>query len=162
VVTVSPPPERPTSLGFASGAAWFGLVSTALSVGGAVAIAAFDDVPSERITRGVWLGYTAAAVPIVALGSYITRKRAKLPGYKGLRVVGWLAYTGMLSNGAFMWYAAFQDAEQSWGLTVGLSALGLLALLPHSFEAYACGRQARIQRLLSRLTPTPSGFGLRF
>lgn len=154
-------PEKPQRRGFAQGAAWFGLLSAGLSVGGAVAIAVLDDLPSERISRGVWLGYNLVSLPIVALGSHLTRKHTKVPGYRGIRVLGWTAYGGALSNGVVQWTAAFRDYRQPWGLTIGAASLSALGLLSHAFDAYVCGRQARLKSLAG-FTPTADGFVLRF
>lgn len=153
------PPSSPR--GFATGAAWFGAISGALTLGGSIAIASMDDREHEPITRGVWLGYTALAVPLVAIGSYTTRKRARVEGYRGIRTLGWTSYVGALSNGAVQWYLVLTDAKPSPGFTVGLGIMGLMSFLPHAFDAYVVGRAARVKGLVS-VRPTPSGFAVRF
>lgn len=153
--------RRSPPRGFATGAAWFGAVSGALSLGGSIAIASLNDHESETITRGVWLGYTALAVPIVAVGSYTTRKRARVEGYRGIRTLGWTSYVGALGNGIAQWYLVFIDAKPSPGFTVGLGVLGLMSLFPHAFDAYVSGRAARAKGLAS-VVPTPGGLAVRF
>jgi hypothetical protein len=153
--------REPQTRGFAAGAAWFGAISGVLSLGGSIAIATLNDHEHETITRGLWLGYTALAVPVVAIGSYTTRKRARVEGYRGIRATGWTAYVGALSNGAAQWYLVFVDARPTPGFTVGVGVLGLMSFLPHAFDAYASGRAARAKGL-ARLMPAPSGFAVRF
>jgi hypothetical protein len=100
-------------------------------------------------------------VPVVALGSYTTRKRARVQGFRGLRALGWTGYTGALSNGAVQWYQVFANSRPSLGFTVGLGALSLFAFLPHAFEAFAVSRGARVKGL-GALRPTADGFVVRF
>jgi len=147
--------------GFAHGAAWFGAISGALSLGGSIAIASLNDREHEPITRGVWLGYTALTVPLVAIGSYTTRKRARVEGVSGLRLVGWSAYLGAVGNGAAQWYLVLVDARPTPGFTIGLGVLGLMSFLPHAFDAYVSGRAAR-SKGLARIMPTTNGLAVRF
>jgi hypothetical protein len=153
--------RAPPTRGFATGAAWFGVLSGALSLGGSIAIASLDDHAHETLMRGVWVGYTALALPIVAIGSYTTRKRARVEGVRGLRTVGWTAYMGALGNGIAQWYLVFMDARPSTGFTVGVGALSLMAFLPHAFDAYISGRAARAKGL-ARLSPGVNGLLVRF
>ncbi len=153
--------RRTPPRGSAPGAAWSGAVSGALSLGGSIAIASLNDHESETITRGVWVGFTALSVPIVAIGSYTTRKRARVEGYRGIRTLGWTSYVGALSNGIAQWYLVLIDAKPTPGFTVGVGALGLMAFLPHAFDAYVSGRAARTKGLAS-MRPTPNGFAVRF
>ncbi len=132
-----------------------------MALGGSIAIATLNEHDHEPITRGVWVGYTALAVPVVALGSYTTRKRARVEGFSGLRVVGWSAYLGAVGNGVAQWYLALVDARPTPGFTIGVGALGLMAFLPHAFDAYASGRAARA-KVLGRWRPTTNGVAVRF
>src|SRR5688572_3263505 len=66
------PPRDPG--GFARGAAIYGTISAALMFGGSIAIAAVDDLESERITRGVWVGMLTFSTPFIALGGWTARK----------------------------------------------------------------------------------------
>ncbi|MFT3921628.1 MAG: hypothetical protein QM778_03750 [Myxococcales bacterium] len=151
---VSPP------RGFARGAAWFGLLSGALTLAGSVTIASVHDQASEPITRGVWMGYTALALPVVALGSFTTRKRARVDGLKPLRGLGWTAYAGAVTNGAAQFYLVLNDSRPSAGFTVGLGVISLMAFLPHAFDAFVSYRSARSRGFA--LAPTSSGFVVRF
>jgi len=155
------PHEPSAPHGAARGAAWFGLVSGALTLGGSIAIASLNDHEHETITRGVLLGYTALALPVVALGSFTTRKRARVDGIKPLRAVGWTAYVGTVTNGAAQWYLVWRDVKPSAGFTVGLGILGLMSFLPHAFDAYFSYRGAR-SKGFARMSPTPSGLAVRF
>lgn len=154
---VPAPPARDPGA-FARGAAIYGLVSSALLFGGAIAIAAVSDVDSERITRGVWFGVAAFSPPFVALGAWTARKRTGVEGYKALRVLGFAAYSGVVGNGILQWYLAFQRESQPWGLTVGLGALSVVATLPEALDAHVSGRRARGRRY----GVSPGGFTLRF
>ena len=147
--------------GLARGAAWFGLLSGALSLGGSIAIASLNDREHEPITRGVWVGYTTLAVPLVAIGSYVTRKRARVEGVSGLRIMGWSAYLGAVSNGAAQWYLVLVDVRPTPGFTIGVGVIGLMSFLPHAFYAYVSGRAARSKRF-ARITPTTNGLAVRF
>jgi hypothetical protein len=152
--------RRPTR-GFARGAAWFGAVSAVLMLSGSIAIAAVDDPGSERITRGISLGYTALSVPLVALGSHTTRKRARVDGYRGIRILGWTGYAGALPQGVALWYGALRGIELPKVLTIGAGVMSLMAILPHAFDAYVASRRAR-NKGLARLVPGPQGFGVVF
>lgn len=153
--------ESRPARGFARGAAWMGLFAGVLSVAGSVGIAVVDHPESERITRGVWLGHLTLAVPVVAIGSLTSRKRARVQGLKGMRTLGWTAYTGVLGNGALQWYLVLTDSQPRPGVTIGLGAAALLAFLPHAFDAYVAGRASRLKGLAS-LRPTANGFAVHF
>src|SRR5689334_299150 len=62
-------PERDPGA-FAQGAGVFGVVAAGALLGGSIAIAAVDDLHSERVTRGIWLGALALSTPLVALGGW--------------------------------------------------------------------------------------------
>ncbi len=157
------PEERPRSPGYAQAAAWYGLVSGVLSVAGAVTIAQVDDFASEPITRGIWLGHLTLSVPVVAIGSLTSRKRAKVEGHRGSRALGWTVYSGVLSNGVLQWYQVLTDSNHPKpGLTIGIGVLSLFAFLPHAFDAYIAGRAVRVKGLSRRIAATPNGFALRF
>ena len=161
-VTLPKPRSARNPGSFAQGAAIFGTVSAGLLLGGAIAIAAVDDVESERITRGVWLGVASLSPPIIALGGWSARKRAKVQGYKSLRLLGWSSWSFAVANGILQGYEAFHDESQPWGLTVGLGALGVLATLPLSFDAFVCARRARMRGFLTSMRVSPFGLSARF
>lgn len=139
------PPTRRDPGGFARGAAIGGTVGAGLLLGGSVAIALVDDLESERITRGVWLGTLTLTAPIIALGAWTARRRAEVEGYKQLRWLGWTSWTFAVANGGLQWYQAFHDRSLSPGLTVGLGALGALSLLPLSLDAFVSARRATMR-----------------
>lgn len=142
---------------FAYAGALLGVVSAGLSIGGAIAIAAVDDVSSERVTRGLWLGQLALATPVVALSAYLARRGSDYQGYRGLRTLGWVAYGAAVSDGVLLWYSAFHDMRLPAGLTIAAGAIGVFAVLPHALDAFVSGRKAR-----RRLALAPSGLGVRF
>lgn len=148
---------------FAYTGATLGVVSSALVLGGAIAIHAVGNDPeSERITRGVWLGTLAVSTPLVALSAYVARKASGIEGYKGVRRLGWLAYALSVSDGALLWAGAFNGVPRSGLLTVGAGVLGVFALLPHALEAYYAGRSLRLRRFMQRLHGTSTGLSIRF
>jgi hypothetical protein len=134
------PPRDPGA--FARGAAIYGIVASGLLLGGAITIAAVDDVHSEHVTRGVWLGTVALSAPFVALGGWTARKRTGVKGYKGVRFLGFTSWTFGVANGILQWYEALHDESQPWGLTVALGADGVMATLPLSLDAFISGRRA--------------------
>jgi hypothetical protein len=145
---------------FARVAAFVGVVSAGLLLGGSIAIAVVDDPGSERVTRGVQLGFTALAAPLVAFGAYSARRgTARLEG-GSVRALGWAAYTVAIATGVAQWYDAFHDTQPSTGVTIALGALGALSVLPHAWDAYLCARYARIRTL--QLGLSPLGLSLRF
>jgi hypothetical protein len=149
------------SPGFARGASWFGLFGGALSLAGSFAIAFADDPDSERITRGISFSFNALAVPVVALGSWTTRRRARVKGHQASRQLGWTAYTGAITNSGAMWYLALQNDPPSVAYTLGIGFVSLLSFLPHAFDAYVTARAARL-RGVAGLSPGPGGFVYRF
>jgi hypothetical protein len=130
---------------FARGAGIYGAVTAGLLLGGAVAMAAAPDVESERITRGIWLGTLTLSVPFVALGGWTARHRADVEGFKQLRVLGWTSWVFGIANGILQWYGALHDDTQPWGLTVGLGAVGALAVLPLALDAVVSGQRASMR-----------------
>jgi hypothetical protein len=164
-VRAPPPPpivvssaRAPRAARFAHVAAIAGVVSAGLLLGGSVAIAVVDDPGSERVTRGVQLGFTALAAPCVAFAAYRARRGAFLSEGRRVRTLGWAAYAGAIALIVAQWYGAFHDAETSPGLTVAGGALGALSVLPQAWDAYLSARQARMRSL--RLSA--SGLTLRF
>jgi hypothetical protein len=147
---------------FARAAAIFGTVSAGILLGGSIAIAAVDDLPSERITRGVWLGVLTVSSPFVALGAYTARKRARVDGYKAVRLLGWTSWSFGLANGVLQWYEAFHGNSQPWGLTVGLGALGALATLPLAIDAFVSGRRASMRRYFHAVSLGPLAVRVQF
>lgn len=160
------PPAARVSLGqhsgrFARAASIVGVVSAGLLFGGSVAIGVADHRESERVTRGLQLGYTVVAAPFVALGAFSARRRAGiLGGRASLRTMGWIAYTAAVANGVAQWYGAFHDAPTSRGLTITGGVLAAMSLLPHAFDAYLCARHARLRDL--GLTFSGLGLSARF
>jgi hypothetical protein len=145
---------------FARVAAFVGVVSAGLLLGGSIAIAVVDDPGSERVTRGVQLGFTALAAPSVAFGAYRARRETgRLEGGR-VRALGWAAYTVAIATGVSQWYGAFHDTQASPGLTIALGALGAFSVLPHAWDAYLCARHARMRTL--QLGLSPFGLSLRF
>jgi hypothetical protein len=138
------------------------MVSAGLLFGGAVAIAAVDDLPSEKVTRGLWLGTVTLSSPFVALGAYTARKRARVDGFKGVRLLGWTSWSFAMANGIVQWVEAFRDQSQPWGLTVGLGALGAMATLPLALDAFVCARRATMRRFLGSVQLGPMALRVRF
>jgi hypothetical protein len=145
---------------FARTAAFVGVVSAGLLLGGSIAIAVVDDPGSERVTRGVQLGFTALAAPLVAFGAYSARRGTGRLGGGRVRALGWTAYTVAIATGVSQWYGTFHDMQASPGLTIAFGALGALSVLPHAWDAYLCARYARMRTL--RLGLSPFGLSLRF
>jgi len=153
-------PRAPEAGRFAHAAAITGVVSAVLLLGGAIAIAAVDDPDSERITRGVHLGLTALAPPLVALGAYSARRGSVVLEGRRVRGLGWAAYAGAIGGGVGQWYGAFHDTQASPALTITVGALGAIAVLAQAWDAYLCARHARLRSL--RLGFSPRGLALRF
>src|SRR5690606_2538147 len=103
---------------FAHAAALTGVVSAGLLLGGAIAIAAVDDLDSERVTRGVQLGFTALAAPFVAFGAYSARRGGAPLGGRRVHTVGWIAYGGAIALGVQQWYGALHGIRTPAGLSV--------------------------------------------
>ncbi|MET0283942.1 MAG: hypothetical protein ABW352_05710 [Polyangiales bacterium] len=156
------PPVDPRQR-FAYTGAVLGVVSAGLVLGSSVAIALVDDQPSERITRGVWLGYFTLSTGVVVLSSMLAHH--ELGGTsersKATRSVGWTAFALALADGAILWAGAFQRFENVDALTIGAGAIGACALLPFALDAYVAGRGLRARSLVS-LEPAPNGLRVRF
>lgn len=135
-----------------------GVVGAGLMLAGTLAIELADRPKSEDITRGVHLGFTALAVPLVAWASYAARNGEQADGTDALRLVGWGFYAGAIPLGVAQWYDALheQRVPALFGYLYG--SLALLSLLPHCFDAYLAARSARVPTLLV----TPGGVMARF
>ena len=142
------PPKVP---GYARAAGITGLVEGSLLLAGATTIAIVDRPSSEGVTRGLLFGGTVAAAPIVALGAYLTRRRARLSGSRtrSVRSFGWLAYGGALGASVLQWYGAFHGVSVSPGLTVLTGVLSCASVWSHAFDAYMTSRQAEAELSLS-------------
>jgi hypothetical protein len=135
-----------------------GLVGAGLMLSGTLAIELSNRPKSEDITRGVHLGFTALAAPLVAWASYSVRNREAVDGSAPMRALGWGFYAGAIALGVSQWYDALQTnhAPTAFGYLYG--ALALLSLLPQCFDAYLAARGARVPSLLV----TPAGVMARF
>ncbi|MDB4991632.1 MAG: hypothetical protein JWN04_6810 [Myxococcaceae bacterium] len=147
---------------FAYTGAVLGSVSAALVLGGAVAISLVDDLSSERVTRGVWLGYAAVSTPLVAFSVWLARRESGFEGYKALRALGWLSYACAMTDGALLLSNAFQHDESPRLLSISAGVFGALALLPHALEAVNAARSLRMRRIRTRLTATGTGVMVKF
>ena len=155
-------PRKRTRARFAHAGALLGVVSAGLVLGGSIAIAVVDDVPSERVTRGLWLGYVAVAPPLVAFSAWLARRESGHHGYRGLRRFGWVAYSSAIAHGIYQFYGALHDERTPRGLTVLGGSMAALALLPHALEAFMAGRHVRARRFGAHVAPTGTGFRVRF
>ncbi|MDB4971903.1 MAG: hypothetical protein JWN48_244 [Myxococcaceae bacterium] len=147
---------------FAYTGAVLGSSSAALVLGGSIGIALANDIPSERVSRGVWLGYVAVATPLVAMSSWLASRESGYQGFKAVRRVGWLAYGLAVSDGALLWSSAFRHVYSPRLLTIGAGVFGVFALLPHALDALNAARSLRSKRLQQRLHVTGTGLLLRF
>jgi hypothetical protein len=125
---------------------------------GTPAIELVDRPHSERVTRGIHLGFTALAAPLVALASYSVRRSDSGDGVPVLRALGWGFYAGAIALGVGQWYSALHDQYVPPGLGYLYGSLAVLSLLPHCFDAYITARNARLPTLIV----TPGGFVARF
>ena len=144
---------------FAYTGAVLGTVSAGLVLGGAIAIGVAADLHSERITRGVWLGYVATTTPLVALSAWLARREGGSDGFLALRRFGWLAYALSVSDGALLWSSAFGDNENPRFLTIAAGVFGTLALLPHALDALSAAHALRSRRFRA-LAVKVSGTGV--
>jgi hypothetical protein len=150
-------------LRFAYAGAIVGVVSAGIVLGSAIAIAVVDDVHSERITRGAWLGTFALSTGVVALSSGLARRelRGASSGSKAARNLGWTAFALALADGAILWGGAFKGFDHMQALTIGAGAIGAFALLPHALDAYLAGRGLRARQMVS-VQPAVNGLRVRF
>lgn len=148
---------------FAYTGAVLGGASAALVLGGAIAIATVNDVNSERITRGVWLGYFALSTPLVALSAYLARKQYGGDSGAGqaTRNIGWIAYSLAMADGVLLWVGAFKRFGNTDVLTIGAGAIGACALVPHALDAFVAARGITSRRF-TRLEPMANGLRVRF
>jgi hypothetical protein len=139
-------------------AAIAGVVGAGLMLGGTLAIELADRPKSEDVTRGLHLGFTALAAPLVAWASYSVRSSERTDGSNPLRAMGWGFYTGAIAFGVAHWYDALHGERipSAYGALYG--TLAILSLLPQCFDAYLAARSARV----SSLVATPAGVMLRF
>jgi drug/metabolite transporter (DMT)-like permease len=137
----------------ARSAAIAGLVGAGLMFSGTLAIELADRPRSEGVTRGLHLGLTALAAPLVAYASYTVRRRESGEGVEALRAVGWAMYAAAIALGVAQFYDALHDRHIPTGLGYLNGGLAVMSLLPHCFDAYISARGARIPTLIA-LTPT--------
>ncbi len=153
------PSEYPAAPALAAGIV--GAVSAGLLLGGSVAVAAVDARDSERVSRGALLGVTALSVPTVAILTWLTRRRAHVPGFAALQGWGWAVWTGATLNSALQWALVLDDRRISPGLTIAAGAMGALGSTIHAFDALATARRAQM-RLDYHLGPVALGGTLHF
>ncbi len=103
---------------------------------------------SEDVTRGIHLGFTALAGPLVAWGSYAVRKREIVEGSAAMRAMGWGFYASAIGLGVGQFYDALHERRIHNGLGYLYGTLALLSLLPHCLDGYLTAREARVPRLL--------------
>ncbi len=157
----APPVNR--RMRFAYTGAVLGAVSAGLVLGSSIAIASVDDLHSERITRGVWLGYFALSTGVVALSSALARRElgGTSESGRGSRNVAWSAFAIALADGAILWAGSFQGFPNMDVLTIGAGVIGTVALLPHALDAWLAGRGLRSRHMVS-LEPAANGLRVRF
>jgi hypothetical protein len=126
---------------------------------GTLAIELVDQPKSEGITRGIHLGVTALATPLVAWASYSARRHDDSEGGAALRLMGWGLYAGSIALGVSQWYEALNHHSVPSGLGYLYGAMAVLSLLPHCFDAYMASRSARVPNLL---VVTPMGLVAKF
>jgi len=141
--------------------AGLGFASAALLLAGGVTIALIEDEESERVTRGLALGLVGVSVPTTAILALVTRKRALVEGFAGVRTWGWVAWTGGVFNLALQWALVFDDRSISPALTIAGGAMGALGATIHGFDALVTARRARL-RFDYHIGPTALGARLRF
>jgi hypothetical protein len=172
--TVAPGPRTPVPrpeasprldprMRFAYAGATLGVLSAGLVLGSAIAIAMVDDPDSERITRGVWLGYLTLSTGVVALSAHLAHRSlgASSEARKATRSIGWTAFALAFADGAILWAGAFHGRTHVDALTIGAGAIGACALLPHALDAYVAGRGLRIRQMAS-VEPLGTGLRVRF
>jgi hypothetical protein len=147
----------------AYGTAVFGFVSAGLMLGGSIAIAVDDAGPRERqlLSRGLLLGYTALAVPAVAVGGLVIRRRAEVEGLPSVRMWGWVSYVGALLNGVLQVVVVERERPVGVGLTLAAGGLAALGASTFAFDALLSARRAHARRLYG-LELLPSGVRVRF
>lgn len=125
-----------------------GLVGAGLMLSGTLAIQLTDRPGSEDVTRGLHLGFTVLAAPLVAWGSYVVRKNELAEGSAPMRALGWGFYTSAIGLGVGQLFDALHERRINGGLSYLYGALALMSLLPHCLDAYLTARGARVPRLL--------------
>jgi hypothetical protein len=125
-----------------------GVVGAGLMLSGTLAIQLVDRPGSEDVTRGIHLGFTALAAPLVAWGSYAVRKSELAEGSAPMRALGWGFYASAIGLGVGQLFDALQERRIHRGLGYLYGTLALLSLLPHCLDAYLTARGARVPRLL--------------
>lgn len=135
-----------------------GVVGAGLMLSGTLAIQLAHRPGSEDVTRGVHLGFTALAAPLVAWASYAVRKPEAVEGSTAMRAMGWGFYASAIGLGVGQFYDALHERRVPSGLGYLYGTLALLSLLPHCLDAYLSAREARVPRLLI----TPVGLAAAF
>lgn len=139
-------------------AAIAGLAAAGLMLSGTLAIELVDKPQSEGVTRGLHLGLTAIAAPLVAWASYTVRQRERVDGALALRAMGWTFYASAIALGVGQFYNALHDVPVPRGYGYMYGSLAVLSLLPHCFDAYITARSANVPVLVV----TPLGLVAKF
>lgn len=127
----------------AQAAAHLGLAGSLATLGGSVAVTFAERGHGDRVGSGVLAFGTLGLVPLVAVGSLVTRRRCEVEGVAAARALGWVGYASALATSMAAWWLALEDRPADRGLTIGIGALGAFAALPAAFDAYVAYRHSR-------------------
>ena len=162
----------PADAGWANGAGIFGIVSMVAVATGVIAIIAIDDKDAGLPIGIVTTLYTAAAVPIIAAGAGSARNAPGVIGSPGLRTGGWIAFGLTILDAMILIGIAASDGDVEPPLTASVGALGEVAILFFTLDAFASASQAEAAGValpvateptlspFAGLAPTPEGKGL--
>jgi hypothetical protein len=148
--------EPPGVCRVGQGVAYLGLAGSLATLGGSVAVTYAERGHGDRVGRGVLAFGTLGLVPLVALGSFITRRQCDVKGLPSARTLGWVSYAGASATALASWVYALDGYPPSRGLSIGIGAIGALALLPAAFDAYVASHQSRAVGLQLVLGPVTS------
>jgi hypothetical protein len=137
-------------------AAYLGLAGSLATFGGSVAVTYAERGHGDRVGRGVLAFGTLGLVPLVALGSFVTRRQCDVAGVPAARTLGWVGYAGGSATAIAAWVYALDGYPPSRGLSIGIGAIGAFALLPAAFDAYVGFHQSRGVGLQLVLGPVTS------
>lgn len=117
-------PTVPSDPGWAAGAATYGIISGAVSLGLAVASEATkeDTIPSAPL-GGVATALFAVSLPIVAIGGSSARGHPAVTGSAGLRIAGWIGYAVTLIDAGYLLSQVGQGTLPD-GLILSVGLLG--------------------------------------